>query len=167
MSAERNPFLNSLFRVEIDGLEGTGAVEVNFPEGRITTDGRTRTVQYGSLTLRRGMSQSREWYEWWDRARATTGGLKRNVAIVLMDPAGRDLTRWTYAGTVPIAYATSQLNALHGQVLIETIELTVAGFAIEFGASRTGPADSPRERAQRRPGRNGRAGRVARTPRSL
>ena len=136
MSDHRDPFLNSRFRVEIDGLKGTGVVEVTFPEGRITTDGRTRAVQYGPLTLRRGMSASSEWYQWWDRARATTGGLKRNVIVILMDQARADVTRWTYSEAVPSAYSTSQLNALQGEVLIETLELTIADFTIQFGPSR-------------------------------
>jgi phage tail-like protein len=142
VSGQRDPYLNSRFRVEIDGLKGTGVLEVTFPEGRITTDGRTRAVQYGPLTLRRGLSGSSEWYQWWDRARATTGGLKRNVTVVLMDQERADVTRWTYAGAVPAAYGTSQLNALRGEVLIETLELTIADFTIQFGPTR-GASPSP------------------------
>jgi len=137
--SEHDPFLNARFRVEIDGLKGTGVLEVTFPEGRITTDGRTRVVQYGALTLRRGMSASSEWYQWWDRARATTGGVKRNVTVVLMDQERSDVTRWTYAGAVPAAYGTSQLNALRGEVLIETLELTITDFTVQFGLSRELP----------------------------
>ena len=53
MSNSRDPIMNARFRVEIDGLPGTGATEVIFPEARIVTRGRTRrTVEYGTLTLR-------------------------------------------------------------------------------------------------------------------
>jgi len=43
---------------------------------------------------------------------------------------------------VPTAYGTSQLNALRGEVLIETLELTIADFTVQFGPTR-GASPSP------------------------
>ena len=55
--AEREPFGNMRFRLEIEGLRETGAVEVIFPEARLTAGPRrSRVVQYGTLTIRRGVT---------------------------------------------------------------------------------------------------------------
>ncbi len=67
------PLLNARFRIEIDGLRTATAIEVIFPDARIVGDGETpRAVQYGTLTLRRGMTASGDWYRWWDSARGST-----------------------------------------------------------------------------------------------
>ena len=131
---DREPLLNARFRVEIEGLPASGVVEVIFPEARITSaDGNAR-VQYGPLTMRRGMTTSSDWYRWWDSARGSAAA-KRRVTIVLMDRLQADVHRWTFSDALPSAYAVSPLNALRGEPLIETLELSVGGFDVSFGAS--------------------------------
>ena len=133
MSNNRDPLVNARFRVEIDGLPGTGATEVIFPEARIVTAGRKRrAVQYGTLTIRRGMTASSEWYDWWDRARKSATAGRRNVSIVLMDAERTDVTRWVFSGAQPSGYLVSPLNALGREPLIETLELSVAGLKMAF-----------------------------------
>jgi phage tail-like protein len=139
------PFLNARFRVEIEGLPSTGVVEVIFPEGRIVprtgpkgTKGKVR-VQYGPLTLRRGMTASGDWYRWWDTARRSATAAAKRVHVVLIDSQLRDLTRWTFSGVVPSAYAVSHLNALQSELLMETLELSVAGFTMASGAQQSEP----------------------------
>ena len=128
MSNNRDPLVNARFRVEIDGLSGTGATEVIFPEARIVTAGRKRrAVQYGTLTIRRGMTASSEWYDWWDTARKSATAGRRNVTIVLMDAERTDVTRWVFSGAQPSGYLVSPLNALGREPVIETLELSVAG----------------------------------------
>jgi phage tail-like protein len=127
------PLLNASFRVEIEGLERSGACEVVFPEGRIVPGrGKGRAVHYGPLTLRRAMTASSDWYRWWDGARRSRGAAARQVAVVLTDRTHADLTRWTFSKARPTAYTVSPLNALGGEPLVETLELTVSGFDIIF-----------------------------------
>ena len=136
MSNSRDPIINAYFRIEIDGLPRTGATEVLFPEARIVTRGRTRRiVEYGTLTLRRGMTQSSEWYEWWDSARKSAAAGKRNVSVVLMSTQRVDLTRWMFSGAVPSGYLVSPLNALGREALIETLELSVGDLSMAFGSA--------------------------------
>lgn len=133
MSNNRDPLVNARFRVEIDGLSGTGATEVIFPEARIVTAGRKRrAIQYGTLTIRRGMTASSEWYDWWDTARQSATAGRRNVSIVLMDAERTDVTRWVFSGAQPSGYLVSPLNALGREPLIETLELSVAGLKMAF-----------------------------------
>ena len=131
---QRDPFLNTRFRVEIEDLPHSGVVEVVLPECRIVGKrGRTTVVQYGALTLKRGMTASNDWYRWWDAAR-TPAAARRTVVVVLMDRLGADVQRWTFSRTVPAAYAVSPLNAIQGETLMETLELSVGGFSLASGA---------------------------------
>jgi phage tail-like protein len=132
-SAQREPFGNMRFRVEIEGLQETGASEVIFPEARLAAGPRkSRVVQYGTLTLKRGVTRSPEWYEWWDHARTSRTSRKRAIAVVLIDERGADVTRWIFDDARPCGYSLSNLNALGNEPLIETIELTVGGFTASF-----------------------------------
>lgn len=127
------PFVNMRFRVEIDGLQGTGATEVVFPEARLALSGRGRpAVRYGPLTLVRGLTRSAEWYDWWDRCRSARGVLQKTVAVVLLDGSGADAHRWEFTGARPLAYTVSSLDARGHEALLESIELTVTGFKAHF-----------------------------------
>jgi len=122
------PFLNMRFRVEIEGMPEGGVVEVVFPEARIAEGkrGKVRTT-YGRLILRRGVTHSREWHRWWDETRRARKKISRSITVTLLDAAGRDVQRWTFRNSRPVAYSLSNLNALVHEVLIETLEIAVGG----------------------------------------
>ncbi len=144
-NAIRDPFRNMRFRLDIEGMKETGAVEVIFPEARLAAGPRqSRVVQFGTLTIRRGVTRSREWFEWWDLGRKSKASAKRTIAVTLLDERGDDVHRWTFNGAEPIAYLLSSLNALGNAPLIETLELTVAGFEASFGQ----PAPARRKRTK-------------------
>jgi phage tail-like protein len=124
-----------MFRVEIDGFAQSAAVEVVFPEGRIGTVRGTRLVRYGPLTLRRGLTSSVDWYDWWDRARRPrrrAAEVSRTVRVVVLDRAHAEVNWWTFSKVVPHAYSVSPLNALVSAPVIETLELSVGGFDAAF-----------------------------------
>ena len=132
-NAEREPFGNMRFRIEIEGLQETGAVEVLFPEARLAAGPRkSRLVQYGTLTLRRGVTRSSDWYEWWDHARISRT-LRKVVTVVLLDESGANVNRWTFENARPCSYRLSNLNALGNEPLIETLELEIGAFSASFG----------------------------------
>jgi phage tail-like protein len=129
------PLSGALFRVEIDGVNAVAALEVVFPESRIVTEDGRSSVRHGSLTLRRALTESPDWYQWWDRARTShtqtatqTRPVSRTVSVILMDRAGADRQRWTFSNAVPIAYSVSPLNALSSAPVVESLELAVGGF---------------------------------------
>lgn len=132
------PLTGARFRVEIDGVTSVAAVEVVFPEARIVNGRGKRVVQYGPLTLRRGLTRSKDWYEWWDRARASrarTSDVSRTVHVILIDRLQADVNRWTFLKALPTAYGMSPLNALASTPIIETLELSVRGFEAAFDLS--------------------------------
>jgi phage tail-like protein len=131
------PLIGARFRVEIDGVSNAAAVEVVFPEARIVTGRGKSLVHYGPLIVRRGLTTSKDWYQWWDRARGPRRArdLSRTVHVTLIDRFRADVHRWTFLRAVPTAYSMSPLNALVSAPLIETLELSVGGFEAAFDLS--------------------------------
>lgn len=126
------PFTNLRFAVGIEGLLGTGAVEVVFPAARIVAAPRQRRqVQFEPLVIRRGLTANTEWYDWWNAARRAAGAVpRRRVTVVLQKDDGSEGVRWFFPDSVPVSYALSPLNALAGAAVIETLELQVGGFEL-------------------------------------
>ena len=132
---QRQPFGNMRFRIEIEGLRETGALEVTFPEARLVIGPRrSRSVQYGTLILRRGVTRSTEWSEWWTAARSLKTSKRRTVSVVLIDERGADANRWTFKNAEPRAYQLTNLNALGNEPLLETLELAVTGVELSVGS---------------------------------
>jgi phage tail-like protein len=130
------PLGNMCFRVEIDGMQGTGATEVIFPEGRLaprkTGSSTQASVLYGPLILRKGLTASSEWYAWWDEARRPLRSRKkqgRTVRVTLLDTSGVSISGWQFTDVNPVAYQLSPLNALGNEPVFETLELSVGGFS--------------------------------------
>jgi T4-like virus tail tube protein gp19 len=149
--ADSAPFANMRFRVEIDGMRSVGACEVTFPEARIVIVRGRAAAQFGALTLRRGLAQDSEWYEWWSAARRAHGGSQRDVGIALLDAGGRELNRWSIRDARPIAYRLSGLNALGNEILMETLEVAVGDFIAAGGpGAPDGASSHRRSRTSRR-----------------
>lgn len=129
----RDPYVNARFRVEIDRLPVTGASAVIFPEAKIVRYAKRKpVVEFGRLTLRRGMTTSSDWYVWWDRARQSApGSVRRAVTVVLMDASGSDVMRWAFSDAQPTGYGLSPLDAMGNEPLIETLELSVRGWKMQ------------------------------------
>jgi phage tail-like protein len=120
------------FRVEVDGLEASGAVEILFPEARIARARNGPRVAYGPLVLRRALTRSREWYDWWDSARRPGKAPSlRDLRVVMTDELGRDARAWRFRGVLPVVYQLSPLQALGDGVVIESLELALTDFALD------------------------------------
>jgi phage tail-like protein len=137
VSSDGQPLPSSRFRVEVEGLERSGATEVVLPEARIVAEPGAAgegaaSVRFGPLVLRRGMLTASEWFGWWSAARRAPADSRRRVTIVLMDHRGADAQRWTVADAVPAAYSVSPLSATDGQPVVETLELSVGDVTADF-----------------------------------
>ncbi len=129
-----DPFASHRFKLEIEGIEETSALEVVFPEARIVAGSASTTaIEAATLTVRRGQTLSSTWYDWWNEGRGSAAGPDRTVVVVLLDGAGVDAMRWTYRGARPLAYRVSGLNALESASLIESLEIAVQEFDASFG----------------------------------
>jgi phage tail-like protein len=105
-------------------------VEVVLPTAKIVDlPRRPRSVQFEPLVVRRGLTDSTEWFDWWEQARRPRG-TSRLVTVVLMKPSGAEAVRWLFRDCVPVGYALTPLNALLGSIVIESLELRVGDFEL-------------------------------------
>ena len=96
------PYAGMNFHVDLGLGDGpdAGVSEVVFPEARLQVNeyrnGNDRVLEatklptltrYDNLLLRRGVTGSLAWYQWWDEAR-NGGDAQRTVAITLLDEQG-------------------------------------------------------------------------------
>ena len=135
----RNDPLRELrFRLEIDGIQQAGFTEVSGLE--VTTDaidyreGNEPThvrklpglTKYGNVTLKWGITDSTELYDW--HQRIVDGDIQRKtIAIVLIDESGKDKARWEIVEAWPCKYAITDLNADGNDVAFETLEICHEG----------------------------------------
>ncbi len=138
--ARQDPLRNFRYRLEIDNLAVAGFSEVGI--GATTTDvidyregtdpphvrklsGLTR---YGNITLKRGVTDSLELFNWHRQVvNGQLGASRRNVVIVVADEAGQDQARFVVSQAWPVKYDPSDLNAKGNEVLIELLELVNEG----------------------------------------
>ena len=133
-STRHDPYKNFPFRVEIGGVASSGFSEVSglsaeaqvieYREGADTTSTRKLPglIKYPNVTLRRGLTQSRELYDWW--MTVVNGNVqRRDVAIVLLDDARKEVLRWVLHDAWIAKFEAGDLNAEGNDVVIETIEL--------------------------------------------
>ena len=138
--APTRPHLNAHFIVDLGRGDArapdVGFCEVVFPEFRI---GPAERVKRGGppvvpappteshsrhLILRRGVTGSRDLYEWWDQVRQGGARQSRTVTVRLMTPdLSRAVLTWRFYKARPVCLSYAPLNALQATVLIESVEL--------------------------------------------
>jgi phage tail-like protein len=133
MAGRVDPYKNFNFRVEIDNVsiagfsECTGLTsELSVVEYREGGDNIVRKLpgqkKFGNITLKRGITDSRELYEW--HLNILNGTVdRRNGSIILMDDARNDKVRWNFFDAFPQKYEGPALNAKGNDVAIETLTL--------------------------------------------
>lgn len=123
------PVTSLRFVVGIEGVPEGRAVEVVFPESRLVTQRSRRVVQHSPLVIRRGLTSSTAWYDWWHATRRPRS-TRRLVTIRLQGSDGRTRHTWLFPDSVPQAYSLSPLNALNDTVVLESLEVKVGDFVL-------------------------------------
>jgi phage tail-like protein len=80
-------------------------------------------VEYADVTLRYGLSTSRELFDWFMTG---VGGRvqRRNVSILLLDSAGSsEVMRWDLINAWPTHWSGTVLNAMLQEIAIESMTL--------------------------------------------
>ena len=126
--------------LEIDGIVQAGFSDVTIPD--ISTDpieyreGNEDTTvrklpgltKYGNLTLKWGITDSMELFEWRKMViQGKTGEARKNIAVILQDEIGNEAARWNFREAWPIKYDAPDLSAKGNDVAIETIEIAHEG----------------------------------------
>jgi phage tail-like protein len=138
--ARTDPYRNFRFKIEIDGIQTASFAEATIPD--TTTDSvdyREGTdlpfqkklsglTKYGNITLKKGLTDSVELYQW-RKSVEDTGAIKarKNISLVLIDEEGNDKARWDIIEAWPTKYSPSGFSAKANEVVIETLELVHEG----------------------------------------
>lgn len=136
----KDPYRNFRFLVEIDGIIQAGFSEATIPDSTQdvieyregneppTVRKLPGLVKYGNVTLKWGITDSMELYNW--RKLVEQGKIKdarRNMAIILMDEEGNIAARWEFSDAWPSKYDAPDLNAKGNDIAIETLEIVHEG----------------------------------------
>lgn len=139
----KNPYPGFAFVVEIDGIATAAFREVAGLEGSVDVieyrEGADPLlsarklpglVKYANVLLKRGLTDSRELYDWW-RSVAEGKPDRRNVAIVLLDRERNAVRRWLLRDAWPVRYAVAAFDAQQNEIAVETLELAHEGFELD------------------------------------
>jgi phage tail-like protein len=135
MTAQVDPYRAYNFKLEIQGLSeghftecsglGIKVQAIKYREGGTNQvvhrlPGR---VEYGDITLRYGLTSSRQLWDWF--VSAIRGKVERkNVSVVLMDSDGAtEVLRWNLVAAWPSEWRGAMLDALSQEAAIESLTL--------------------------------------------
>ncbi|GAA0377101.1 phage tail protein [Bacillus horti] len=139
MAAERkDPYRNFRFRVEIDGFQQGGFSDVSgydatvdvieYREGnQVTTVSKLPGLtKYGNITLKRGVTDSLELYNW--LSECVSGKITRKlVTIIALDEEGNDVATWQVSEAWPTKYSAPDFKGTGNEVAIESLEIAHEG----------------------------------------
>lgn len=133
--ARVDPYKNFRFLLEIDAITQAGFSDcsgfgskvevVEYREG-----GDAPTVRklpgknsYPDITLKWGVTDSRELYDW--HLAAVNGKIERkNGSIILLDDVGQEKVRWNFFTAWPSSYDAPDFSAKGNDVAIDTLILS-------------------------------------------
>ncbi len=130
-----DPYRNFRFLVEIDGIVQAGFYEcsgfgssvevVEYREGgEITSVRKLRgLVSYPDISLKWGLTDSRELYDW--HKAAVDGEVERkNGSIIILDDTGQEKVRWNFFSAWPSQYEAPSLDAKANDIAIDSITIS-------------------------------------------
>jgi phage tail-like protein len=136
--ARTDPYRNFNFLVEIDGITQAGFSDVTgfgastdpieYREGGENTTVRKLpgATKYSNITLKWGLTDSRELYEWYRQV--IKGNVQRkNGSIIVLDLDGQEKIRWNFFHAWPAKWDGPDMSAKGNDVSIETLELAHEG----------------------------------------
>lgn len=136
--ARKDPYRSYNFLVEIDGITRAGFREcsgldssqdpIDYREGTdpLTVRKLPGLVKYSNISLKSGMTDDAELWEW--RKTAMEGKVERkNASIVLLDDTGAEKARWNIISGWPTKWTGPTFNATGNEVAIETLEIVHEG----------------------------------------
>lgn len=138
----KDPFVNFNFHVEIDGIvrlafQEAGGLDstidvIEHREGgeNITTRKYPGQVKFSNITLKWGMCDDVEIYQWHKQwADGDPAARRRNGSIILFDRARQEKARWNFFNAWPTKWTGPALNAEASDIAIESLELAHEGLS--------------------------------------
>jgi phage tail-like protein len=143
--AQVDPFRAYNFKLLINGITNGHFTEVTSMEvniarlayreaGNDVVRSVPGQVDYEPIVLHYGLTTDRALYDWMDGA-AKGQVSRRNVSIVLMDPAGTaEVLRWNLINAWPCRWRGAHLHTLGQEIAIESIALAYERLELESGS---------------------------------
>jgi phage tail-like protein len=133
-----DPYRNFNFLVEIHGVTQAGFSDcsgfasttdpIEYREGGENTTVRKLPgmTKHTNITLKWGLTDSRELYDWY---RSIVNGTidRRNGSIIVLDNAGKEKIRWNFYQGWPTKWDGPDFTAKGNDVAIETLEIAHEG----------------------------------------
>ena len=129
-----DPYRGYRFRIELDGVERGAFQEcsgldfsqdpIEYREGPDPLYPRKLPglTKYSNITLKWGITQDEELWDWRDQA--LKGAIvRKNGSIILVDDEGNDKTRWNFEAGWPAKWTGPTFNATANEVAVETLEI--------------------------------------------
>jgi phage tail-like protein len=124
------------FLVEIDGIvparfQEVGGVDsttdvIEYREGGDILGSRKLPGQtkHSNLTLKRGYTDDQQLWKWYeDVMTGRTEKIRKNISVVQIDMAGKEVMRWNLFQAFPVKYTAPSFNAKGNELSIETLEV--------------------------------------------
>ncbi len=126
------PLVNAAFS-ECDGLEMSMEVKTIREGGGNNRQIRLNgPVSYGQLTLKRGMTESFDLWNWFQDTIAQPH-LRANAAIVMLAEDGStERVRFTLERCLPVKIKSPALNAKDGMIAIEELQIAYESMQFKF-----------------------------------
>ncbi|WP_222927718.1 phage tail protein [Biomaibacter acetigenes] len=143
----RSYFDRFKFLVEIDGITQTGFQKCSELKGSVgkiehreggglLPDKSPGFGNYSDITLEYGATKNLETYEWFRQvidASQETGGAepdeyKRNLSIIQLDRAGREVQRWNVYGAWPTDFVAGEWDSTSEEKTIRKLTLAIDYF---------------------------------------
>ncbi len=138
LGQRQNPYTAFNFLVEIEGLVVGGFSEVSGLQAETETEdyregGLNQFVykfpkgtKYPNISLKRGITDSRVLWDWYQKVVA--GQFERkNVSIILLDYRRNEKWRWNFFKAYPVKWVGPELKADSPALAVETLELSHNG----------------------------------------
>jgi phage tail-like protein len=141
-----DPFRNFNFLVEIDGITQAGFQDcsgfgastdpIEYREGNenpgrdpITVRKLPGMTKYNNITLKWGLTDSTELYDWY---RDITKGMdvRKNGSIIVLDTQGQERVRWNFRNGWPTKWDGPDFTSKGNDVAIETLEIAHEGIEL-------------------------------------
>ncbi len=87
-------------------------------------------AEFTDVTLKRGMTDNLEFWNWIGSALTGRPRSRRNVNILLFNQAGETMKCWTLIGAIPISWKAPGFQADGNSVAIEELTLTYEGLQV-------------------------------------
>ena len=129
-------FRSFQFMVEIDGIDNARFHEVGgldatvdlieYREGGDLLGMRKLpgVTKHSNLSLKRGYTSDKQLFAWFDDVMTgRTEKIRKNVSVVQLDMAGKEVMRWNLFQAFPVKYTAASYNAKGNELAIETLEI--------------------------------------------